>query len=84
VGDEAQSSQRCPLLALSGHRTHVEEFPLLGVKQTLGEGAAMSAFDPKRTWTLCDYKVIHGSRAKLVIGLIAAESASISRNAANE
>jgi hypothetical protein len=59
-------------------------FPLLGVKQTSGEGAAMSAFDPKRTWTLCDYKVIHGSRAKLVIGLIAAESASISRNAANE
>src|SRR5262249_34859854 len=40
---------RGPGLALSGHRTHADECPLLGVKRTSGEGASMSAFDPKRT-----------------------------------
>jgi hypothetical protein len=33
--------------AQSGHRTHVNECLLLGVKRTSGEGASMSANDPK-------------------------------------
>jgi hypothetical protein len=37
-------------LAQSGHHDRDERCPLLGVKQTLGGGALMSAFDPKRKW----------------------------------
>ena len=38
-----------PLLAQSGHLDPLNQCPLLGVKRTLRGGAAMSAFDPKRT-----------------------------------
>src|SRR5262245_15511275 len=41
-----------PLLAQSGHVTHIPRCPLLGVKRTLVGGAAMSAYDPKRTLPL--------------------------------
>jgi hypothetical protein len=41
-----------PLLAQSGHFTAEFQCPLLGVKRTLVGDAAMSAFDPKRTWNL--------------------------------
>src|SRR5215472_2599244 len=40
---------RCPLLAQSGHHSRADPCPLLGVKRTSGEGASMSAFDPKST-----------------------------------
>ena len=40
----------CPLLAQSGHPDPLNQCPLLGVKRTLVGGAAMSAFDPKRTF----------------------------------
>jgi hypothetical protein len=36
-------------VAQSGHRTHADECPLLGVKRTLRFQGAMSAFDAK--WT---------------------------------
>jgi hypothetical protein len=39
-----------PLLAQSGHPTIARQCPLLGVKRTLVGDAAMSAFDPKRTF----------------------------------
>src|SRR6516164_8561125 len=45
----ASGSQQCPLLAQSGHSTTEFRCLLLGVKRTLVGGAAMSAFDPKRT-----------------------------------
>src|SRR6516225_6754021 len=38
------------LLAQSGHFAAEIQCPLLGVKRTLVAGAAMSAFDPKRTF----------------------------------
>src|SRR5262249_7865668 len=41
----------CPLLALSGHLDPLNQCPLLGVKRTLCGRAAMSAFDPKRTFS---------------------------------
>ena len=44
----------CPLLAQSGHSTTEFQCPLLGVKRTSEECAAMSAFDPKRTLTAQD------------------------------
>jgi hypothetical protein len=37
-------------LAQSGHFAIEFRCPLLGVKRTLVGDAAMSAFDPKRTW----------------------------------
>ena len=40
----------CLLLAQSGHPDPFNQCPLLGVKRTLVGGAAMSAFDPKRTF----------------------------------
>ena len=45
---------QCLLLAQSRHRTVEFQCPLLGVKQKLVGAAAMSAFDPKRTWTAQD------------------------------
>jgi len=38
-----------PLLAQSGHAGRGNECPLLGVKQTSGGRASMSAYDLKRT-----------------------------------
>src|SRR5262249_21393263 len=46
--------KQCPLLAHSGHFTAEFQGPLLGVKRTLVGDAAMSAFDPRRTWTVQD------------------------------
>ena len=40
---------RCLLLTQSGHSVTEFQCPLLGVKRTSQECAAMSAFDPKRT-----------------------------------
>ncbi len=50
VGDEPtrQRDDECPLLALSGHATHANEFPLPAVKRTLRLKAGMSAYDQKR------------------------------------
>ena len=42
--------ERRPLLAQSGHPDALSRCPLLGVKQTSHLTAAMSAFDPKRTF----------------------------------
>jgi hypothetical protein len=42
---------QCPLLAQSGHHDAPNQCPLLGVKRTLRQLVAMSAFDPKRTST---------------------------------
>jgi hypothetical protein len=43
-----QAAGRLPhLLALSGHRTHADECPLSGVKQTSQIHPAMSAYDPR-------------------------------------
>ena len=42
-------SNRCPLLALSGHRQRPGECPLSGVKRTSLTQVQMSASDPKRT-----------------------------------
>jgi hypothetical protein len=52
LGEAVQFSlqRECPLLAQSGHSSELNQCPLLGVKQTLVGGAAMSAFDPKRTF----------------------------------
>jgi hypothetical protein len=47
---KALSTLAGPLLAQSGHRAAEFQCPLLGVKRTLVGGAAMSAFDPKRTF----------------------------------
>ena len=47
--DVPHRSAECPLLAHSGHFAIEFQCPLLGVKRTLVGGAAMSAFDPKRT-----------------------------------
>src|SRR6516225_1775360 len=41
-----------PLLAQSGHPDTLNQCPLLGVKRTLVSRSAMSAFDPKRTYSL--------------------------------
>jgi hypothetical protein len=43
-----------PLLAQSGHFENEFQCLLLGVKRTLGGRAAMSAFDPKRTFGSAD------------------------------
>jgi CheY-like chemotaxis protein len=45
-----------PLLAQSGHHATGFRCPLLGVKRTSEECAAMSAFDPKRTFAVRDCK----------------------------
>src|SRR5215831_15210073 len=47
-------AHRCPLLAQSGHHDRAEPCPLLGVKRTSSRRAAMSAYDPKRTWAAQD------------------------------
>jgi hypothetical protein len=46
----ARPTRERRLLAQSGHRTHADECPLLGVKQTSTGGDPMPAFDPTRTW----------------------------------
>jgi len=50
--DKAPAQSVCPLLALSGHPSHLGECPLLGVKRTSLARSQMSAFDPKRTSAL--------------------------------
>ena len=50
IRDGTQFAAECPLLAQSGHTLVRCECPLSGVKQTSLGHAAMSAFDPKRTW----------------------------------
>jgi hypothetical protein len=45
-----------PLLAQSGHADTLNRCPLLGVKRTWLEPAAMSAFDPKRTSALLPFR----------------------------
>jgi hypothetical protein len=42
-------ADRCLLLAQSGHPSHAQQCPLLGVKRTSCRGAPMSAYDPKLT-----------------------------------
>ena len=46
-----QEGSRLPLLAQSGHPSRAPQCPLSGVKQTSDLTGAMSAFDPKRTFT---------------------------------
>ena len=44
---------RCPLMALSRHPSRACQCPLLGAKRTLLGRAAMSVFDPERTYRSC-------------------------------
>src|SRR5215467_8905814 len=48
----------CPLLAQSRGLAALSRCPLLGVKQTLVEHAAMSAFDPKETFAAAVFPVL--------------------------
>jgi len=54
----------CPLLALSGHTELHCTCPLSGAKRTWLFAPQMSAFDPKRTWTIRDW----GHRLKVPRG----------------
>jgi len=51
MGKSGLAGQQCPLLAQSGHLNTRYQYPLSGVKRTVVGDAAMSAFDPKPTFT---------------------------------
>jgi len=65
--NQISEKPRCRLLALNGHARRIHRCPLSGVNRTSRLQGVMSAFDPKRTWSvhrndrgcLCDQLLDH-------------------------